>query len=277
MNHDRTSSDRTPLVTDLANARTAAAQLAAGAAVAHGFGNFYAITSRGNADCVRRVNVMKGRPPEQVGSVTVPPARIAEVFDWDALPEGMSRACVDELFDAFFGLGPFGFRGPARAGIVDQLTSMDGDIRTTQVIAPGYACPSNSFLELAVEACDGDLLYVTSANRSRHLTGADDTPAHWRAAPLRDEFGDELIMLAHADEDAARDRYPLHLPMSTTIIGFHRLGAPYGRLGRPAVVLERHGSLHVDDVRHVLDGIGLDLMLGPRARTRLALREYAAA
>jgi hypothetical protein len=33
--------------------------------------------------------------------------------------------------------------------------------------------------------------------------------------------------------------------------------------------------MHVDDVRGVLDGLGFDLVIGPRAVTRLQLREYA--
>ena len=61
--------------------------------------------------------------------------------------------------------------------------------------------------------------------------------------------------------------------MSTTILGFHKPGAADAR--RPGLILERHGSMHVDDVRTVLDGLGFDLTLGPRAHTRLQLREYA--
>jgi hypothetical protein len=44
---------------------------------------------------------------------------------------------------------------------------------------------------------------------------------------------------------------------------------------RPHLVLERHGSLHVDDVRDVLDGLGFGLVIGAKARTRLPQRDYA--
>jgi hypothetical protein len=252
--------------------RFAARALATGAVVGHGFANFYVITTRGDADTVRRVNIMKGRPPAQVGSITTTPSRIPGVWDWSKLPAPLTRRRVLGVIDTFFGLGPFGFRGPAAPHIPGHLTFPDAGVSTAQVIAPGYACPSNEFLARAVDATDDDLLYITSANRSRHLTGADDSPAHWRAAGLRSEFADQLLMLEHADEDAARDRYPRYLPMSTTILGFHRV--TMGVDGRPNLRLERHGSMHVDEVRDHLDRLGFGLTLAPGARTRLLLRQY---
>ena len=147
---------------------------------------------------------------------------------------------------------------------------------TAQAIAPGYACPSNDFLARALHATGDDLLYITSANRSRHQTGADDSPAHYLAAGLRAEFGDQpgFVVVAHPDEAAARARYPRHLPMSTTILGLHtvvtRPDDP-----RPHLVLDRHGSLHASAVRAVLAEFGFGLVLGPRAQTRLLLRDYS--
>lgn len=263
---------------DARDVLAAARDLAAGGVVGQGFANFYVITSRGDRDTVRRVNVMKGRPPDQVGSITVPPSRVPDVFDWDALPAGLTRSRVLGVVDALYGLGPFGFRGPAAPHLPDHLTLVEGGVRTAQVIAPGYACPSNDFLARSLEATGDDVLYVTSANRSRHLTGADDTPAHWRADGLRTEFGHEPLfsLLEHDDETAARAAYPGYLPMSTTILGFHA-GVRYpfdARSRRPLLVLERHGSLAADAVRAVLDRLGLDLAIAPRATTRLALREY---
>lgn len=265
-----------PILTDVVESARAAAELAAGGVVGHGFGNFYAITARADQASVARVNAMKGRPVDQVGSVTVPPSRIPEQFDWTALPPGLSRRAVLTVMDTFFGLGPFGFRGPAAAHLPAHMTSRDGAALTTQVIAPGYACPANDFLTRGLDATGDDLLYTTSANRSRHLTGADDTPAHWRADGLRAEFAHEpaFRLLEHPDEDAARAGYPLHLPMSTTILGFHRLGTNPSDPRMIQFVLERHGSLHVDVVRNVLDRFGFGLEIGPRARTRLRLREY---
>jgi hypothetical protein len=37
------------------------------------------------------------------------------------------------------------------------------------------------FFDRSARLMDGAPLYITSANRSRHLTGADEEPAHWRA------------------------------------------------------------------------------------------------
>ncbi len=81
-------------------------------------------------------------------------------------------------------------------------------------------------------------------------------------------------MLAHPDEVAARARYPGYLPMSTTILGFHtvvrRPGDP-----RPHLILERNGSLSIADVRAVLARLGFGLVIGPKAETRLQLRDYS--
>jgi hypothetical protein len=189
--------------------------------------------------------------------------------DWSKLPAGHTRTGTMKVVDTFFDAGPFGFRGPAAPGLPGHLT-FDG---TTQVIAPGYACRSNEFFTAAIEATGDDYLYITSANRSRHLTGADDTPAHWRADGLRTEFGDQLYLLEHPDDAAARAAYPQYLPMSTTVLGFHAEAEVGSR--RPRMVLERHGSLAVDVVRATLDALGFDLSIGPKARTRLLLREYA--
>ena len=267
---------RLPLIDDPTSCAAAARQLSAGAVVANAFANFYVITSRGDAETVRRVNVMKGRPPGQVGSITGPPAALWEVWDLDRLPDGLTTRSLRTLVDTFFARGPFGFRGPAADSLPPHLTFPEGDITTAQVIAPGYACPSNRFLGQARWACGDELLYITSANRSRHLTGADDSPAHWRADGLVAEFGNEdgFLLLAHPDEAAARARYPGYLPMSTTILGFHtvirRPGDP-----RPHLILERHGSMPIADVRAVLTGLGFGLVIGPNAETRLQLRDYS--
>ena len=253
----------------------AAQRLAAGAVVAHGFANFYAISTRADVDTVRGVNVMKGRPPGQVGSLTGPPAALREAWELSQLPTELSRRTVLGLLDAFFSLGPFGFRGPAAGWVPSHLSEPDGEVRTAQVIAPGYRCPSNALLAAGARESGDPLLYITSANRSRHVTGAEDSPAHWRADGLRAEFGDRpgFMIIEHVDEPAARAAYPLHLPMSTTILGLHRVvRVPHDP--RPHLVLERHGSLPAGLVADVLADFGFGLVLGPRAGVRLALRDY---
>jgi len=255
----------------------AAKALAGGAVVAHGFANFYVITTRQDVAMVRRVNRLKDRPPTQVGSITTTPRHIPSVFDFSQLPAGVSRVDVLALFDELFARGPFGVRGPAADHIPDHLARMDGDIRTAQVIAPGYACMSNDFLARSLAETGTDHLFITSANRSRHLSGAPDEPAHFLASGLQEEFGSDprFLVLEHADEDMARLAYPRYLPMSTTILAFHRLaGDDAGE--RRTLVLERHGSLHVDEVRRIVAPLGFDVELGPLAQRRLAMRSYDA-
>ncbi len=273
-----TSTPKPPrrFIDDPADTDWAAERLTQGAVVANACGNFYVITTRADADTVRGVNVMKGRPPSQVGSITGPPNALPDLWDYNRLPDCLTRRTVLNLLDTFFALGPFGFRGPAAAGVPPHLTFPEGDIPTAQAIAPGYACPSNRFLSRSLLITGADYLYITSANRSRHLTGADDSPAHWRADGLRAEFGHEngFSLIEHRDEAAARARYPHYLPMSTTILGFHTvLRVPGDR--RPHLILDRHGSLPVEAVRAIVADFGFGLVLGPKAQTRLLLREYA--
>ncbi len=263
------------VVDDPEHARRAARALADGVVVAHGFANFYAITTRPDEQTVRRVNLMKGRPPAQVGSLTTTASEVPDVWDLAQLPSGLSDQAVREIVDALFALGPFGFRGPAARRLPDHLTALDQGVRTAQVIAPGHRCPSNHFLRLAMQEAGQDYLYVTSANRSHHQTGAEDSPAHWKAAGLLAEFGDQpdFGVLEHDNEDRARQRYPPVLPMSTSVLSLHAVRRVPGD-PRPHLVLERHGSLSVDVVRQLLRGLGFGLVLGPRAAVRLQPRDY---
>jgi tRNA A37 threonylcarbamoyladenosine synthetase subunit TsaC/SUA5/YrdC len=258
---------------DPADSQVAADLLAAGAVVAHGFANLYAITARGDGPTVRRANAIKGRPPGQVGSVTVPPEAVPATFDLGALTPPLTAGLVAEVVAAFMALGPFGFRGPAAPHVPDPLTSPRDGVRTTQVIVPGLACPSNLFLRLSARAVGDRPLFITSANLSHHRTGSADAPAHWRAEALRAELGGapDLVVLEHTDEHAARARFPRHLPMSVTILALDRVRVVDGR---PCLTLERHGSLHLDDVRAVLDRFGLGVVVPPGTGVRLAPRRY---
>ena len=257
------------------DARCAADALAAGTVVGHGFANIYMITARADAATVRRVDHMVGRAPARAGSITTTRTRIADMWDWDRLPAPLNRRRVVGVMDAFFGLGPFGFRGPAATHIPGHLSFPEGGVRMTQVIAPGYACPSNEFLEHALEVTQDQHLHITSATHPRQLTDTGEPPAHWKARALRAEFGDNLLVLEHEDEEAARRRCLGYQQMSPTVLAFHRLGIP--QAGRPTLVLERHGSLHVNQVRQQLDELGFGLTIAPAARNRLLLRDYAVA
>jgi hypothetical protein len=253
--------------------------LAAGALVGYGFANIYALATRPDADSVRSANVLKGRPPDQVGSIVTTPTRVPLVFDWARLPPELSVRAVLGLMDALFCLGPFGFRGPAADTLPHHLCQQDPTslARTTQVITPGFRCPSHTFVTSCLQRTRGDILYITSANRSHHLTGAPEEPAHYRGDELADEFSGErdFLLLRHRDEADAEGRYPLHAPMSTTLVGFHRT-AGRDADGRVQLVVERHGSLPFEDARRIARPFGIDLVLGPTAQQRLPRRRYGA-
>lgn len=269
---------RTWVLDDPEDVREAAGALAAGRAVAHGFGNFYALTFRADRETVERVNRMKGRPAGRTASVVTVPERIPAAFDWTRLPEGVPRQQVRSLMDELLGLGPIGLRGPAADRVPGTLVGADGGARTVQVIVPGTRCPSHAFLGAALARTGGDFLAVTSVNRSHHATGRAQEPAHWRADGLVDEFGAEpgVAILAHADEETARRRHPFHRPTSVSVLSFHRT-AGHTRSGLPVLVLERHGSLSADHIRAVAANHGFGLAPAPHAGTPLTPRSYGPA
>ncbi|MGC4854637.1 hypothetical protein ACLQ24_14885 [Micromonospora sp. DT4] len=255
----------------------AARALAGGAVVAVAFANVYALVARPDPVTVRRVNLAKGRAAHQVGSITTVIGRIPGMFDWSRISPRLPVGRVRALMDALYGGGPFGFRGPAAERLPEHLTQVDCGLRTAQVIAPGLTCPSNSFFERALADSGTDHLYITSANRSRHHTGAADEPPHWKAGALAADFAhlDDLVVLAHPDEAVARAAYPGYLTTSVTLLSFH---APVGELEEPPVLtVDRHGSLHVDDVRRAAVPLGLQVRLGDTAGQRLQARGYAGA
>lgn len=261
------------LVDDPGDLAAAAAALRAGAVVGHPFANVYALTSRPDAATVRSVNLLAGRPPRQVGSVTTTPMRLPLLLDRSRLP--LAGHAVLGLLDALLGLGPIGVRGPAAAGVPGHVTQVDGGVRTVRVLSPGLACPSTDFLARALHAAGTELLAVTVAGRSRRLPVAGEQPAHRRAAGLRTDFGDDprFLLLEHRDERDAQARYPAYAPVAPTVLTLPTVPAT-GR--RPRLVLERHGSLTAERVRDVIDGFGFDLVPRPHAWHPLPPRRYAA-
>jgi tRNA A37 threonylcarbamoyladenosine synthetase subunit TsaC/SUA5/YrdC len=245
----------------------AARATALGAALFYSFGNFCAIAAHPERRSVVRVNLVKGRPENQVGSVTTTHDRFETLFDWSLVPDGISRDQVLALMDAFYELGPMGFRGPAAHSIPAHLTSLDAELRTTQLIAPGYRCPSNELLDDVLARAGVNLLFITSANVSSGVTGKVEA-AHYDLAGMQQDFGgaDGIVLIGHRDEAAARAEYPRHLPMSTSILAFHKLADG-------ALILERHGSLEADDVRSVVAEHGFELLLADGARERLPMRD----
>jgi 2-isopropylmalate synthase len=272
------STDWSTTTLDLADAsarRLAAHATSLGAALFYSFGNFCAIAAHPDHGSVVRVNLLKGRPENQVGSIATTRDRFVRLFDWSLVPAPLSQERLLELIDAFYELGPMGFRGPAVHTMPGHLTSLDSTTRTTQLIGPGYRCPSNALVDEALARTGGDYLFITSANVSSGVTGRVE-PAHYDLRGMQEDFGnaDGVVLIGHREEGPVRASYPRHLPMSTSILAFHRLGTD--EQGRPALVLERHGSLAADDVRDIVAGFGFGLVLGPGAAERLPLRDDTA-
>lgn len=253
---------------DAADVLRAAEEVAEGRAVVHGFANFYAVTARADRAVVERVNLLKGLPAGQTGSVTTVPSAVPGLFDWTRLPEELPRRQVRSLLEELYELGPFGFRGPAAGRVPGHLTAVADGVRTVRVIAPGRDCPSNAFFAAALERTGAEFLFITSANRSRQLP-------HWRAEGVVADFGPEpgMRVLAHADDAVARRGYPHHEPVSTSVVSFHR-PAGRGRSGLPAITLERQGSLSADHIRSIAANHGFALALAPGAAPRPRARAY---
>jgi len=246
--------------------RAAARATVGGAALFYGFGNFCALAALPDQTSVLRINRLKGRPPAQAGSVTSDPPRMALAFDWARVPRHFEPELLISMMADFQALGPIGFRGPAAAIVPDHLTVTDRGLRTVQHISPGVRCRSNALVREVLDVSGEDFLFITSANRS-----GPRSAAHHGMDAIRAEFGHrrDIVMIGHRDEAANRLSYPRHLPCSTSIVAFHhdvRDGA------RPAVVLERHGSLGIEDVREVAARHGYALVIAPSARVRVPVR-----
>jgi tRNA A37 threonylcarbamoyladenosine synthetase subunit TsaC/SUA5/YrdC len=248
-------------IADLAQRREAAEATAEGAALFYAFGNFCALAARPELASLQAMNRLKGRPLDQVGSVTTTPEREKLVFDWDAVQLPWS-ALVATMAD-LHALGPIGFRGPAAAHIPDHLTVTDRGVRTVQLITPGDVCPSNALVSDVLDLIGEDILYITSANTSSHVSKQTEA-AHYEMREIQREFGhrDDVVLIGHRNERAIRRRYPHHLPCSTSIVAFHK-----GEL-----VLERLGSLGADMIEKVAGRHGLTLAIGEGASERVPVR-----
>jgi hypothetical protein len=248
-------------IADLAQRRAAAEATADGAALFYAFGNFCALAARPDLVSLEAMNRLKGRPLHQVGSVTTTPERAKLVFDWEQiqLPWSALVATMGDLHT----LGPIGFRGPAAASIPDHLTVADGGVRTVQLISPGDVCPSNALVGDVLDLIGGDILYITSANTSSHVSKQTEA-AHFEIREIQREFGhrEDVVLIGHRNERAVRRQYPRHLPCSTSIVAFHQ-----GHL-----VLERLGSLDASVIEQVANRHGLRLTIGEGARQRVPVR-----
>jgi tRNA A37 threonylcarbamoyladenosine synthetase subunit TsaC/SUA5/YrdC len=247
--------------------RTAAARATAGgAALFYGFGNFCALAALPDHPSVLRINRLKGRSPAQAGSVTSDPQRMALAFDWKRIPRHFEPELLISMMADFQALGPIGFRGPAAETVPGHLTVADGSMRTVQHISAGVRCRSNALVREVLDLTGDNLLFITSANSSSHRSAA-----HYEMEAISDEFGHrrDVVLIGHDDETANRLSYRRHLPCSTSIVAFHR---DVREGDRPALVLERHGSLGIDDVREVAGRHGYGLVVAPSAHVRVPVR-----
>jgi hypothetical protein len=251
-------------IADLHDRRLAAEATANGAALFYAFGNFCALAARPDRESLRAMNALKGRPLDQVGSVTTTPEKANRVFDWDRVNVAWSPL-VAVMSDLQM-LGPIGFRGPAAEHIPDHLTQVDGGVRTVQLISPGDRCPSNALIGEVLDLIGHDILYITSANTSSHQSKQLEA-AHFEIREIQREFGERpnVKLIGHRNERAIRRAYPHHLPCSTSIVAFHT-----GEL-----VLERLGSLGADKIAEVANRHGLELTIGERAQERVPVRAAA--
>jgi tRNA A37 threonylcarbamoyladenosine synthetase subunit TsaC/SUA5/YrdC len=255
-----------------ADIELAAEALVEGLPVAAGFANFYVIYTRADAATVAQMNIWKGRPPEQTGSIGTTTLRIPTLFDFSQQPASLPEKRVLDVMEAFLNQGPIGFRGRAAADLPRHMCGQDGDTRTAQTIVPGYRCLSNKLVSRTIEQVPERYLYITSANISSHKTGTEE-PAHWKPAPLIFDFRHivNMQLIRHESEDVAHKNYPGYAEMSTTVISFHRDSVVDGR---PAIRLERYGSMNVDHVRTLLDRFDLGLEIAPTGKERLQQRTY---
>ncbi|MET9951535.1 hypothetical protein ABZ135_08285 [Streptomyces sp. NPDC006339] len=257
---------------DAADVRRAAEDLDAGCAVVHGFAGLYALTARADPEVVARVRRMTGDPGGPygpAGGVTTVPSALTGLFDWTRLPAELPRRQVWSLMEELYELGPIGLLGPAADRLPAHVTCERDGVTAVQAVSPGRHCPSNDFLSAALDRTGAEFLFTTSANRAGELP-------HWRADAVARDLGHEpgVRVLAHADDDAARRRYPHHAPVAVSVVSFHR-GAGYGRAGLPALTLERQGSLSAEHLRSVAANHGFALHLAPGATgTRPAPRPY---
>ena len=80
-----------------ADIELAAEALVEGLPVASGFANFYVIYTRADASTVAQMNIWKGRPPDQTGSIGTTTLRIPTLFDFSKLPPPARAAASPEL------------------------------------------------------------------------------------------------------------------------------------------------------------------------------------
>jgi hypothetical protein len=238
--------DRLLLISNPGDVEYAAQAIARGAIVGHATAHAYALTTRPDVDVVQAANFLVGRPAERAGSLTTTRALIPRLFDWSRLPPGLEPGLVLALIERLHGLGPFSFRAPVAAHVPDHLVTWHGGIRTALVVVVGRYCPINAPIARALDLLGIEFLHITAT----------------RSVPMPDWV---TLQLAESDLDSVE--YPWREPGSTTIVSFHQLGA-CDAAGRPALIVEREGTLPLSKLRPILAdyGFGLQVALSDSKR-----------
>lgn len=261
----------------------AAKVLAHGIPVCYSFGNFTAIAAHPAKESVQLVNQTKGRPLNQVGSITTTRDRMLDVFDWSKVDYPFIARDLVGFMDEMYQRGPFGFRGPASGDLVypELITLEDNGMRTVQIIAPGYACPSNGFIEKVIQETGNPYAYITSANVSSHETGQEE-PAHYRLGGMQREFIDNgkragyVVLGYKTDEREAevQNGYEGLEKCSTTIVSF--VHPRWDEHGKFALTLDRLGSMDAQAIVSIASkyGFGLVFSDSPKAHHRQPIRIY---
>ena len=93
--------------------------------------------------------------------------------------------------------------------IPDHLTVTDAGVRTVQLISPGDACPSNALVGDVLDLIGEEILYITSANTSSHVSKQTEA-AHFEMREIQREFGERpgVVLIGHRNERAIRRAVP---------------------------------------------------------------------
>ena len=161
-------------------------------------------------------------------------------------------------------LGPIGFRGPAASIVPDHLTVTDAGVRTVQLISPGDAARSNALVGEVLDLIGEDILYITSANTSSHVSKQLEA-AHFEIREIQREFGDRAGR--RADRAPQRAREPPPVPAPPAVLDLDRR-LPHGRRWCSS------GSARSARTRSPRSRPthGLELAIGEAARERVPVR-----
>ena len=155
-----------------ADIELAAEALVEGLPVAAGFANFYVIYTRADASTVGQMNIWKGRPPDQTGSIGTTTLRVPTLFDFNKLPPHLTEKRVLDVMEAFLNRGPIGFRGPAATDLPRHMTGQDGDVAHRADDRPGL-----SLSEQQARRADDR---AGARALSLHHVGESQSPSHRR-------------------------------------------------------------------------------------------------